>query len=569
MRFDPDWTGRWSCGQTAGSVAISDGGDWVVLGDVVLAQATAMDGYAANTTIDFGGVAAQSVRLTVNSGYGMMGQFGLSEVRFLYLPVQAREPEPADGAADVAVVETMLNWRPGREAATHEVHLSTDEQAVIDGTALVDTLDAPGLDADGLLELAWTYYWKVIEVNEAEAASVWEGDVWSFATQATLLVEGFESYDDEENRIYDTWLDGWVNDTGSTVGYLDAPFAEQTIVHGGGHSMPLFYENAGGAAVSEATRSFETPQDWTDYSIKGLTLWFYGDAANTATQMYVKVNGSRVDYDGAADSLRQTQWQVWYIDLAGLAGANLSGVTELTIGLEGGEGFLLIDDIALSPQDRQLVTPTEPDPTDLMAHYALEGNADDGVGTYSGTLVGAPQFEAGQDGQAIKLNGVSDYVHVQSSFELPVYSAALWLRVDGGTAQRDVLSIYDEAGDHGILLEVQTIGELRYLHRAPLGTTEGTDLYSGGVYDDGTWYHVAMVKSVDTTALYINGISAASASDENEFGAPLQNLTLGVLKHDDLIRYLPGAIDEVYLYRRALSQGEVAWLAGRTQPFDK
>ena len=33
-------------------------------------------------------------------------------------------------------------------------------------------------------------------------------------------------------------------------------------------------------------------------------------------------------------------------------------------------------------------------------------------------------------------------------------------------------------------------------------------------------------------------------------------------------RFFMGDIDEVYIYDRALSQAEVAWLAGRTQPFD-
>jgi len=48
----------------------------------------------------------------------------------------------------------------------------------------------------------------------------------------------------------------------------------------------------------------------------------------------------------------------------------------------------------------------------------------------------------------------------------------------------------------------------------------------------------------------------------------LQNPALGVLKHDALQRFFPGAIDEVCLYGRALSQAEVAHLAGRTNAFD-
>ncbi len=49
---------------------------------------------------------------------------GLSEVRFFSIPVQAREPQPADAATDVSV-ETRLSWRPGREAITHRCTWAT------------------------------------------------------------------------------------------------------------------------------------------------------------------------------------------------------------------------------------------------------------------------------------------------------------------------------------------------------------------------------------------------------------------------------------------------------------
>ncbi len=68
--------------------------------------------------------------------------------------------------------------------------------------------------------------------------------------------------------------------------------------------------------------------------------------------------------------------------------------------------------------------------------------------------------------------------------------------------------------------------------------------------------------------LYINGEVAGTVDSATEFGQVLQNVTIGVLKHDNLARYFPGAIDEVRLYNRALSHGEIAWLAGRTSPFD-
>ena len=227
-----------------------NGTDWTVLGDVEFAQGAAVSSYTANSAVDFGGVAAQSIRLTVNSGYGPLGQFGMSEVQFMYIPVQARAPQPAHGKTNVEV-NAVLRWRPRREAATPEGSLSTDSDAVASGQALVDAVSTNSYAPDGL-EFGSAYYWKIDEVNEAEAISVWGSDVWTFRTLEFATLEDFESYNDEDNFIYDAWIDGWINETGSTVGYLQAPFAERTIINSGAQSMPLQYDNSIAPSYSEA-----------------------------------------------------------------------------------------------------------------------------------------------------------------------------------------------------------------------------------------------------------------------------------------------------------------------------
>ena len=259
----------------------TDGAEWETLGDTVFAQATAQNDYTANTTVAFDGVAARYVRITVNSGYGPLGQFGLSEVRFMYIPVQAREPQPANGAAAVNP-ETVLDWRAGRDAISHEIYLSTDEQAVADGTALVDTTDRSSYPASSL-EFGATYYWKVTEVQDTES---WDSAIWNFSTEEFALIEGFEAYDDEDNRIYDTWLDGFVNETGSTVGYFEAPFAERSIVNSGSQSMPLEYDNSVSPSYSEA-----------EYDLGGMDL-----DTNGADRLRLFVAGQTPPYFEADDS---------------------------------------------------------------------------------------------------------------------------------------------------------------------------------------------------------------------------------------------------------------------------
>jgi len=551
----------------------TDGTTWTTLGtNQQIARAPGTSGYAANTTIDFGDVEAQYVRITIGSNWsGLLKQYGLSEVRFLVIPVTARQPIPALSATNVDP-RSFLNWRAGREAAQHQVYLSTDANQVRNGTAAVDTVAGASLDASATLELGKTYYWKVNEVNDVAKPPAWEGEVWSFSTAATLMVDNMESYNDAENqgtRIYEVWVDGFGTKTnGALVGYDTAPFAERTVFHGGSQSMPLRYDNTT-AGYSEAARTFDPSQDWTLYGIKGLTLWFCGDPANTATTMYVKINGHKVNFDGDAGGLLSKLWHFWYIDLSTLAGVNLKKVTEVAIGFEGGKGIVLFDDIALTPAGRQVVTPTKPAATNLVAHYAFDGNVTDSTGAHPGAVAGAPQYTPGKVGQAIKFDGARDYVTSEGTYTLSSYTVALWFRVDGGTGQRDMFSLYDELGGHGILLEIGDPARVRFLHRSPVSATgAGTNVYSTSTHGDGAWYHVAAVKSATTMSLYLNGELAGSAADATVFDKALARMAVGVLRVDSLGRYLPGAVDDLYLYGRDLSQGEIASLAGRTQPFD-
>ncbi|NLT75810.1 MAG: hypothetical protein GXX98_04750, partial [Planctomycetes bacterium] len=286
--------------------------------------------YTANTTIDFEGVAARFVRPTIHSGWGQMGQYGLSEVRFLHIPAYAREPQPADGESEVGI-DSALHWRAGRDAVLHEVYLGTDP----DELSLIGSPAQPVFAPEGLA-FGTAYYWRVDET----ADDLWAGDSWSFTTQDYALIDGFESYTDDIDAgqaIFDTWLDGWVNNTGSTVGYSEAPFAERTIVHGGRQSMPLRYDNSVSPFYSEAQRIFDSPQDWTVGGADSLRLYVQGSAANAAQTLYVALEDSAgraaVVSHADAEAVRAVEWQLWPIPLSQFAGVDLSRVRTMYIGL--------------------------------------------------------------------------------------------------------------------------------------------------------------------------------------------------------------------------------------------
>jgi hypothetical protein len=267
------------------------------------------------------------------------------------------DPSPTKGAVDVTQTP-VLTWAPGL-GATHEVYFGTDAGALekkAGGNLGEETYEL------GQLEWNTTYYWRVDEANSANADSPWTGPLWSFTTANFLIIDDFESYNDlnedeqDSNRIYVAWVDGFDNPAinGSVVGNVNAPFAEQTIVHGGFQSMPMAYDNAVGK--SEATLTLTSNRDWTVNGVDTLTIWFRGSAANAAETLYVALDGTaRIDNDNP-DAATITRWTQWNIPLQHFAdqGVNLTNVSSITLGLSsvtGGTGMMYFDDIRLYPPE--------------------------------------------------------------------------------------------------------------------------------------------------------------------------------------------------------------------------
>jgi hypothetical protein len=265
----------------------------------------------------------------------------------------AYAPTPADGANN-APTAPQLVWLPGQAAVEHHVYFGTDKDAVAQGVAgtdkgkITETTFAPG-DLDD----AQTYFWRVDEI--VAGGEVKAGVVWSFTT--ILPVEDFESYtDDEGQRIYEAWIDGWTNKTGSTVGYTTAPFAEQKVVHGGQQSMPLDYNNVNAPFYSEAEYDLAPAQDWTVNGVDTLVLHVRGRSTNGAAPLYVILRDANnrtatVSHPDPA-VVTVSKWTEWKIPLSDFAGVNAARIKQIVIGIgdksksvPGAAGLLFMDDI--------------------------------------------------------------------------------------------------------------------------------------------------------------------------------------------------------------------------------
>jgi hypothetical protein len=442
-----------------------DGATWTPVANVPeFAKAPAAPDYAANTTVDLGGAEAKYVKLTITSNWGGVApQTGLSEVRFSYVPVAARMPQPANNAGGISLNRT-LDWRPGRETTSHQVFFGTDVAAVAAGTAPGETVSEHGFDP-GMLDFGTFYYWKVDEIGTA----TYPGSVWSFSTLPYQAVDDFESYTDQAGEeIFAAWIDGVTTGlSGSTVGYFTASggtFGETTIVHGGRQSMPLQYDNTKAPFISEAERTFASAQNWTTNGAENLVVYFRGLDPASATQpegnsaegLYLVVEDAsgktKVVQHPDPVGTNATAWQAWAIPLSEFtsAGVKMTAVKSLTIGVgnkaapkAGGTGTVYIDDIGFGKPLQWVAQPAE---ILLEAESATSITApmvvyDDPLAS-GGKCIGTPTTQADSTGNPpatgiaqIPFTVPGGKYKLRFRVIIPGDNNSVWVRIADGTTQ--------------------------------------------------------------------------------------------------------------------------------------
>ncbi|MCJ7777894.1 MAG: LamG domain-containing protein [Sedimentisphaerales bacterium] len=216
-----------------------------------------------------------------------------TEIQQLMVRLTASDLYPHHRDPNVSDSPT-LRWLAGEKAAQHDVYFGSDEAAV--GTATTATAGIyrgrQALDQttyvlpEAPLNWGQAYYLRIDEI-EANGA-VHPGNVWIFTTANFLVVDNFETYNNVDNKIYDTWIDYYVNKTGMTVGHLTGDFAERTTFRSGRQAMYMRYDNdgtvnegtsyltTGTLPYSETDREWSAPQNWKRNNGSTLRLYFRG-----------------------------------------------------------------------------------------------------------------------------------------------------------------------------------------------------------------------------------------------------------------------------------------------------
>lgn len=203
----------------------------------------------------------------------------------------------------------------------------------------------------------------------------------------------------------------------------------------------------------------------------------------------------------------------------------------------------------------------------LLGYWSMdrcvEGQLPEGSGhELPARIEGEPEIVAGAEGGCLRLDGRRDYAIVPDSktldFSQATFSISAWVNIYAQRGEQQMIiakNVYS-ANQREWGLMVDRDGRFRfYLQHARRWNT----IESATQPTPGRWFHVAVTLDSGEAALFVNG----SCEARSTLGRPIPQteapLTIGAVNDGGRIwQTLFGALDEIRLYDRALTDAEVA-----------
>ena len=200
-----------------------------------------------------------------------------------------------------------------------------------------------------------------------------------------------------------------------------------------------------------------------------------------------------------------------------------------------------------------------------VATYQLDGNANDLSGNYSGTPTDV-SYGVGEFDLAGVFNGSSSGVNLPefSALNSTDFSVSVWFNhnsADTTTSNNRIIQLNcDSDGDAGLLDVMFRQSTFAFTIRSGINSTDVLTYTSNSTeLPDNVFNHIAITrdKTSNITILYINGVNVkeqtqAEGSNIGSFSS------IGVRTFGDL--HINGSIDQVRIFNKALSAGEVTTL---------
>ncbi|MEK7832668.1 MAG: LamG-like jellyroll fold domain-containing protein, partial [Acidobacteriota bacterium] len=312
------------------------------------------------------------------------------------------------------------------------------------------------------------------------------------------------------------------------------------------HGKPVFTTHSGGNCCSDMDSGTPlTIGQWTMVTMvhDGMNDKIYFNGAQVATKLVA----------GALDKTRHPLG-IGYdpLDNGGFFDGSLDDVQIFKVALS---------DVQIAA----LYAAQNPAPTvsgNLVAEYTFSGDANDGTDYHNNASVAGAQLSDDRFGRANKaysFNGVSDGISAANSPQLnsPYTTISFWVNPEEFPASGEVYLLSNGGWQERLKISMPN-------HGKPVFTTHSggnccSDMDSGTPLALNTWTHVVFVHDGTKDIIYFNGAQVAEKNVSGSLDATIHPLGIGYSPIDNCC-YFKGALDEVQIYKVALSAAEIAAL---------
>jgi hypothetical protein len=167
--------------------------------------------------------------------------------------------------------------------------------------------------------------------------------------------------------------------------------------------------------------------------------------------------------------------------------------------------------------------------------------------SHHGTFRGNPQWVEGYDGDALKLDGIDDYVlhSLGAATSWPAFSVALWVKADI-LGQDQYSSPFSSHVPNTGGFQIDTDGANPGSYRI----NDGGSTVIGPVSAD--WVHLAVVCQDTSATLYYNGVAIGSSTLDDSL---VNQFAIGTNRN--VANWFAGTIDNLRVYDKVLTQDEI------------
>jgi hypothetical protein len=273
----------------------------------------------------------------------------------------------------------------------------------------------------------------------------------------------------------------------------------------------------------------------------------------------VTINSAGEPFDGKIDEVSLYNRALTESEVVDLAQSQLAKVASLDYSLELLGNGSVMKNLPL-PAGAALYLPLEalsnPDGSDPVTSYADYSGAGHNA---TCSVANCPSPGAiGVNGSAAAFNGQGQYLSVPGFINpaSTAFTAGAWFNTDGLISPyQPILQQTDGSGTGRTWLGLNPDGTIY----TALG---GSGLTGQETVTAGTWHYAAVTYDGATLNLYLDGQLIANSAGAME--ASDGDLLIGA--HKNLTRYFSGSIDEVAVFGRALSLGELRQLMTGARP---